>query len=302
MNDGIISVVDDGSRKRKGISMDIEEYQELMKIHEKHLDSISEMCPDLSREECDLFSKLNLTERFKHKYGGIHSADDASPQHEPTEDIPDDRDIKRMKKQLSDTRNDLESKKKTIGELKAENDRLRATVDSLKKASDNRKNEPQGYSESYVNNLEKHIEDLNKQMDVLKQVKAAVEKDKKDCLNKLKDAETEISYLKETESSLKKEIDGLKRTIDGFSPSDTGTVTRISATELYSTMFEDGYYEVRLASDYTYLDIKKSDSGKANCWNHTIKLPKLNSYISFQSEQDYRTRCSNGVIRVLIHN
>lgn len=302
MKKGSISVVDDDSRKRRIDGIYAKECQKVDKIREKHLDSISEMCPNLSRDECVSFSKLNLVERFKHRYEDMSLPDDTEPQHEPAENVSDDKDLKRIRKQLNNAENDLESKKNTIRELKDENKRLMETTNDLKRALDNRKNEPQGYSESYVNNLEERIADLNKQMDVLKQLKAAVEKDKNDYIDKLKDAKAEISDLRETESSLKKEIEGLKRTIDGFSPSDTGTVTRISATELYSTMFEDGYYEVRLASDYTYLDIKKSDSGKANCWNHTIKLPKLNSYISFQSEQDYGTRCSNGVIRVLIHD
>lgn len=302
MKKGSISVVDDDSRKRRIDGIYAIECQKVNKLRENHLDSISEMCPNLSRDECVFFSELNLVERFKHRYEDMDLPDDTEPQHEPAENVSDDKDIKRIKKQLSNAENDLESKKKAIKELKDENKRLMETTNDLKKALNDRKNEPQGYSETYVNKLDAQINDLNKQIDVLKQLKTVAEKDRDDYSGKLKDAEAEISGLRETESSLKKEIEDLKRTIDGFSPSDTGTVTRISATELYSTMFEDGYYEVRLASDYTYLDIKKSDSGKANCWNHTIKLPKLNSYISFQSEQDYGTRCSNGVIRVLIHD
>lgn len=262
--------------------------------------------PELSEEEIKWLNLLVMQKKMVKSMTETDDEIDNEPEPSTTSAPPkepscDDDKVKKLEKQLKGVNSELDKKKSKIGELNEKIEKLTKENADLKKISKEKRNEPQGYSKAFVDDQTRTIDRQRKEIDKLKNDKARAENDKNNAIKDCDAANRRVTELENESSALNKEIEDLKKTLDCYKPSESGTVRRVSATELHSTMFEDGFYEVRLASDYSYIDIKKSDSGKANCWEQTIRLPKLGTYVAFQSECDYKTECSNNVIRVLIH-
>ena len=281
-------------------------------IVEKNIDSFKKCYPNLSMEELKFFTRTDddQEEELQHHLCMCYIEDLSNYKNEP---IISDVELQESitvpakidnadKKQMDKINKELNSKKETIGKLKETNKKLEKDIEILKeKIAKLQKNTSSGYSDAYVNNLKDQIDDCRTEVADLKREKANVESKKAEFENKLNDIKKINSDFIEREKELRNQIECLNKKITEFEPSDMGVILRVSPTDLYSTMLEDGYYEVRLASDYSYLTMKKSDSGKASCWNHTMKLPKLGIYIPFQSEQKYNATFSNGIIKILLH-
>lgn len=71
-------------------------------------------------------------------------------------------------------------------------------------------------------------------------------------------------------------------------PELIGSVVRRTESDLYSDLFSDGRYTVRLARDVSTLTFIPDVSGRAVCSNHTIRLPLLATYVGFGTPVTYR--------------
>lgn len=71
-------------------------------------------------------------------------------------------------------------------------------------------------------------------------------------------------------------------------PELIGSVVRRTESDLYSDLFSDGRYTVRLARDVSTLTFIPDVSGRAVCSNHTIRLPLLATYVGFGAPVAYR--------------
>lgn len=286
--------------------------KEAATVDEKDIDKLKKYFPNLSMEELELLARTNddQDDELQHHLSMCYLEDLFDKKNEPNVSNIEAQESTTVpakidnvdKKQMDKINKELNSKKETIGKLKEAYKKLEKEIDSLRdKIAKSQENVSSGYSDAYVNNLKNQIADNKDEITDLKREKALVEKEKDELENKLKDIEKKNSDLIEHKKELENKIECLSKKITEFEPSDMGIILRVSPTDLYSTMLEDGYYEVRLASDYSYITMKKSDSGKASCWNHTMKLPKLGIYVPFQSEQKYNATFSNGIVKILLH-
>lgn len=286
--------------------------KEAATVDEKDIDKFKKYFPNLSMEELELLARTNddQDEELQHHLSMCYLEDLFDMKNEPNVSNIEAQESTTVpakidnvdKKQMDKINKELNSKKETISKLKEAYKKLEKEIDSLRdKIAKSQENVSSGYSDAYVNNLKNQIADNKDEITDLKREKALIEKEKDELENKLKDIEKKNSDLIEHKKELENKIECLSKKITEFEPSDMGIILRVSPTDLYSTMLEDGYYEVRLASDYSYITMKKSDSGKASCWNHTMKLPKLGIYVPFQSEQKYNATFSNGIVKILLH-
>ena len=79
-----------------------------------------------------------------------------------------------------------------------------------------------------------------------------------------------------------------------------GSVSRISADTLESSLFEDGRYRVNLSRDGRYIRFTRDVTGSAVAEKGRMRLPMLGRYVEFRSESELPAYGEDNEFRVLL--
>ena len=195
------------------------------------------------------------------------------------------------KKQLDKIKPELESEKNKVQSLNTENRNLKDELAKYKKSSaDSADAESKTVKElkEKIKGLESERNGLKTDVDSLKNSLGEKDGEITELRSKLKDLTVENESLRQHPAAAAEEI-----------PSqDSRIMKRISGTELYSDMFEDGKYDVKIARSGSHILFVPNIEGSAECVNNTIKLPRLPELLPFKNACEYKIEAAgNNVLK-----
>ncbi len=220
-----------------------------------------------------------------------------------------DEKIKELGKEKKDLTNERDNYKKQFNEIKKE---LETEKGKVQKLIDDKK----GLNESFENfkklsnsseSADKQkIADLEADVGVLKSEKTELSNQTESLKKEIEELNTEhgqkVAEFEERLRVLTEENETLRlRPVSAEEDqmsADSGVLKRISASELYSEMFTDGRYDVKIARSGSHMLFIPNLEGSAECVGNKIKLPRLSELIPFKDCCEYRLESAgNNVLR-----
>ncbi len=196
------------------------------------------------------------------------------------------------KKQLDKIKPELEAEKNKAQNPNTENRNLKDELAKYRKASADAESKTVKDLKGRINGLETDVSSLKKD---LSEKDNEIRELRSDYENKILELESELKILTEENEALKQHSVAI---VEEISHRDSGIMKRISGTELYSDMFEDGKYDVKIARSGSHILFVPNIEGPAECVNNTIKLPRLPELLPFKAACEFKIESvGNNVLR-----
>lgn len=199
------------------------------------------------------------------------------------------------KKQLGDVKKELKIEKEKVLKLTNEKKEVSESFEKFKKLSNSSADADKqkvAELEGNVGVLKSEKTGLSNQIELLKK---EIEELKAEHGQKVAELEGRLTEINEENESLR------QRPViaeEEHPSADSGVLKRISASELYSEMFTDGRYDVKIARSGSHMLFIPNLEGSAECKDNMIILPRLSELLPFKAPCEYRfVSAGNNVLR-----
>lgn len=282
-----------------GNTSDLNLSEEELKAYNARMGSVSAINQETAKEQT--VSKVKYDEDVKNLNEKIEKKDEKIKElGKDKKNLIGERDS--YKKQIDKIKPELESEKNKVQSLNTENRNLKDELAKYKKSSaDSADAESKTVKElkEKIKGLESERNGLKTDVDSLKnslgEKDGEIQRLRSDYGNKISELESELKKLTEENESLRQHP---AATAEEVLFQDSKTMKRISGTELYSDMFEDGKYDVKIARSGSHILFVPNIEGSAECVNNTIKLPRLPELLPFKTACEYKIESAgNNVLK-----